>query len=162
MLYFHIQTTIAWFTLEYSKVPSFACFRWLFWRTLSTLKFLNQVRPRFFDWCLFRFKTTYSNFVVTILMMSIIQKYIANNSITFYCLINSWDILIFCYIFCLFGFVLFFRIKCVQVQAFLNCQECRLFTNNHIFTSEGSVVSTFRQSQPLVGQDAIITNNCRL
>ena len=30
---------------EYSKVPSFACFRWLFWRTQSTLKFLNQVRP---------------------------------------------------------------------------------------------------------------------
>ena len=42
---FTIQTTIAWFTLEYSKVPSFACFRRLFWRTPSTLKFLNQVRP---------------------------------------------------------------------------------------------------------------------
>ena len=24
---------------------SFACFRWLFWRTPRTLKFLNQVRP---------------------------------------------------------------------------------------------------------------------
>ena len=23
----------------------FACFRWLFWRTLHTLKLLNQVRP---------------------------------------------------------------------------------------------------------------------
>ena len=26
-------------------MPSFACFRRLFWRTPSTLKFLNQVRP---------------------------------------------------------------------------------------------------------------------
>ena len=38
---------IAWFIPEYSKVPSFTCFRWLFWRTPSTLKLLNQVRP----WC---------------------------------------------------------------------------------------------------------------
>ena len=30
-------------------MPSFACFRWLFWRTPSTLKFLNQVRP--WTWC---------------------------------------------------------------------------------------------------------------
>ena len=27
-------------------MPSFACFRWLFWRTPRTLKLLNQVRPR--------------------------------------------------------------------------------------------------------------------
>ena len=27
-------------------MPSFTCFRWLFWRTPSTLKLLNQVRPR--------------------------------------------------------------------------------------------------------------------
>ena len=26
-------------------MPSFACFRWLFWRTQCTLKLLNQVRP---------------------------------------------------------------------------------------------------------------------
>ena len=42
--FFKIQTVIAWFTPEYSKVPSFACFRWLFWRTPRTLKLLNQVR----------------------------------------------------------------------------------------------------------------------
>ena len=29
-------------------MPSFACFRWLFWRTPRTLKLLNQVRPRCF------------------------------------------------------------------------------------------------------------------
>ena len=34
---------IAWFILEYSKVPSFTCFRWLVLRTPSTLKLLNQV-----------------------------------------------------------------------------------------------------------------------
>ena len=46
VLFFHnFQTIIAWFTSEYSKVPSFACFRWLFWRTPRTLKLLNQVRP---------------------------------------------------------------------------------------------------------------------
>ena len=27
-------------------MPSFACYRWLFWRTPHTLKLLNQVRPR--------------------------------------------------------------------------------------------------------------------
>ena len=43
--FFTIQTVIAWFTPEYSRVPSFACFRWLFWRTPRTLKLLNQVRP---------------------------------------------------------------------------------------------------------------------
>ena len=26
-------------------MPNFICSRWLFWRTSSTLKFLNQVRP---------------------------------------------------------------------------------------------------------------------
>ena len=34
-------------------MPSFACFRRLFWRTPSTLKFLNQVRPKlslFYYW----------------------------------------------------------------------------------------------------------------
>ena len=36
----------------YSKVPSFTCFRWLFWRTPSTLKLLNQVRP----WCLTEYR----------------------------------------------------------------------------------------------------------
>ena len=32
---------ISWFI----PVPSFTCFRWLFWHTRSTLKLLNQVRP---------------------------------------------------------------------------------------------------------------------
>ena len=31
---------IAWLTPEYSEVPTFTCFRWLFWRTPSTLKLL--------------------------------------------------------------------------------------------------------------------------
>ena len=43
--FFKIQTAIARFTPEYSKVASFACFRWLFWCTPSTLKLSNQVRP---------------------------------------------------------------------------------------------------------------------
>ena len=46
-VFFTIQTVIAWFTPEYSKVPNFACFWWLFWRTPHTLKLLNQVSP----WC---------------------------------------------------------------------------------------------------------------
>ena len=29
VIFFTIQTAIAWFTPEYSKVPGFACFRWL-------------------------------------------------------------------------------------------------------------------------------------
>ena len=46
VLFFTIQTLIALFTPEYSKVPSLACYRWLFWRTPCTLILLNQVRPK--------------------------------------------------------------------------------------------------------------------
>ena len=42
--YFTIQTIITWFSPEYSEMPIFACFRWLFWSTGRTLKLLNQVR----------------------------------------------------------------------------------------------------------------------
>ena len=45
VLFLTIQTAIAWFTPEHSKVPSFACLRWLFWHAPSTLKSSNQVRP---------------------------------------------------------------------------------------------------------------------
>ena len=30
-----------------SKAPSFACFRWLLWRTTCTLRLLNQIRPKY-------------------------------------------------------------------------------------------------------------------
>ena len=44
-LFFTIQTIIAWFTPEYSKVPRFVCFRSLFWRTPRTLKLFYRGRP---------------------------------------------------------------------------------------------------------------------
>ena len=42
VIFFTILTVIVCFTPEYSKVPSFACFWWLFWRTPCTLKFFQS------------------------------------------------------------------------------------------------------------------------
>ena len=102
--FFTIQTEIDWFTPKYSKVPSFACFRWLFWCTPRTLKLLYQVEPQLFHWLsmvmravlLFRFSLSFTvntrikYILKTKLECLIRDQGVADSSLTGVTALSSW------------------------------------------------------------------------